>query len=54
TDTTDPGFSTGRNVDISEFVLFIHGYPLTKEHLETIRDSQHIEDTPKNWFFFFF
>ncbi|KAH9174017.1 hypothetical protein EDB89DRAFT_2113744 [Lactarius sanguifluus] len=37
---------------MSEFVLFIHGDLLTKEHLDTIRDSRHIEDTPKNRFQF--
>ncbi|KAH9169083.1 hypothetical protein EDB89DRAFT_1854937 [Lactarius sanguifluus] len=37
---------------MSEFVLFIHGDLLTKERLDTIRDSRRIEDTPKNWFQF--
>ncbi|KAI9429352.1 hypothetical protein H4582DRAFT_2065370 [Lactarius indigo] len=49
---TGPGFSTGGNVDISEFVPFVHGDPLAKERLDTIRDSRRIEDTPKNWFQF--
>ncbi|KAH9028297.1 hypothetical protein EDB85DRAFT_1867922, partial [Lactarius pseudohatsudake] len=51
-DATEPGFSTSGNVDISEFVLFIHGDLLTKERLDTIRDSRRIEDTPKNRFQF--
>ncbi|KAH9176467.1 hypothetical protein EDB89DRAFT_2112841 [Lactarius sanguifluus] len=37
---------------MSEFVLFIHGDLLTKERLDTIRDSRRIEDTPKNRFQF--
>ncbi|KAI9428638.1 hypothetical protein H4582DRAFT_2091438 [Lactarius indigo] len=49
---TGPGFSTGGNVDISEFVPFVHGDPLAKERLDTIRDSRRIEDTPKNRFQF--
>ncbi|KAH9068260.1 hypothetical protein EDB83DRAFT_2222816, partial [Lactarius deliciosus] len=49
-DATEPGFSTSGNVDISEFVLFVHGDLLMKEHLDTIKDSRRIEDTPKNRF----
>ncbi|KAI9434779.1 hypothetical protein H4582DRAFT_1818304, partial [Lactarius indigo] len=49
-DPTEPGFNTHGNVDISEFVLLIHGDLLTKERLDTIRDSRRIEDTPKNRF----
>ncbi|KAH9008001.1 hypothetical protein EDB85DRAFT_1843007, partial [Lactarius pseudohatsudake] len=49
-DPTDPGFDTRGDVDISEFVLLIHGDLLTKEHLDTVRDSRRIEDTPKDRF----
>ncbi|KAF8257523.1 hypothetical protein EI94DRAFT_1629719 [Lactarius quietus] len=35
---------------MSEFVLLIHGDLLTKERLDTVRDSRRIEDTPKNQF----
>jgi hypothetical protein len=38
--------------DMSAFVLLIHGDLLTKEQLDTIRDSRRIEDTPKNRFQF--
>ena len=51
-DSTDPGFSANGDVDMSAFVLFIHGDLLTKERLDTIRDSRRIEDTPKNRFQF--
>ena len=51
-DKTDPGFSANGDVDISDFVLFVHGDLLTKERLDTIRDSRRIEDTPKNRFQF--
>ncbi|KAH8978758.1 hypothetical protein EDB86DRAFT_2815527, partial [Lactarius hatsudake] len=49
-DPTEPGFNTHGDVDISEFVLLIHGDLLTKERLDTIRDLRQIEDTPKNRF----
>ncbi|KAI9437345.1 hypothetical protein BJY52DRAFT_1230190 [Lactarius psammicola] len=49
-DPTDPGFDTSGDVDISEFVLLIHGDLLTKEHLNTVRDSWQIEDTPRDRF----
>ena len=51
-DTTDPGFSANGDIDLSDFVLFVHGDLLTKERLDTIRDSRQIEDTPKNRFQF--
>ncbi|KAF8272035.1 hypothetical protein EI94DRAFT_1566986 [Lactarius quietus] len=35
---------------MSEFVLPIHGDLLTKERLDTVRDSRRIKDTPKNRF----
>ncbi|KAH9167844.1 hypothetical protein EDB89DRAFT_1890233 [Lactarius sanguifluus] len=49
-DPTEPGFDTRGDVDISEFVLLIHGDLLTKERLDTVRDSRRIEDTPKDRF----
>ena len=51
-DTTDLGFSANGDIDLSDFVLFVHGDLLTKERLDTIRDSRRIEDTPKNRFQF--
>ncbi|KAI9455461.1 hypothetical protein BJY52DRAFT_1121970 [Lactarius psammicola] len=49
-DPTDPGFDTNGDIDISEFVLLIHGDLLTKERLDTVRDSRRIEDTPRHRF----
>lgn len=34
-------------VDISDYILLIHGDLLTKEHIATVKKSRHIEDTPK-------
>jgi hypothetical protein len=51
-DPTDPGFSANGDIDMSDYVLFIHGDLLTKERLDTVRDSRRIEDTPKNRFQF--
>ncbi|KAI9432877.1 hypothetical protein BJY52DRAFT_1207806 [Lactarius psammicola] len=50
-DPTDPGFDTSGDVDVSDFVLLIHGELLMKEHLDTVRDSWRIEDTPRDWLF---
>ena len=49
-DPTDPNFETSGDVDMSEFVLLVHGDLLTKERLDTVRDSRRIKDTPKNQF----
>ncbi|KAH9015955.1 hypothetical protein EDB83DRAFT_2232606 [Lactarius deliciosus] len=51
-DPTEPDFEANGDVDISDFVLLVHGDLLTKERLDTMRDSRHIEDTPKNRFQF--
>jgi hypothetical protein len=51
-DPTDPGFCANGDVDMSEFVLFVHRDLLTKERLDTVQDSQRIEDTPRNRFQF--
>ena len=51
-DPTEPDFESNGDVDISDFVLLVHGDLLTKERLDTVRDSQRIEDTPKNRFQF--
>ena len=37
----------GFDVDISEWVIFIHGDFLTKEQLDSVRASHSIEDTVK-------
>ncbi|KAI9452137.1 hypothetical protein BJY52DRAFT_1124627, partial [Lactarius psammicola] len=51
-DPTEPDFESNGDVDISQFVLLVHGDLLTKERLDTVRDSRRIEDTPKNRFQF--
>jgi hypothetical protein len=51
-DPMEPDFESSGNVDISEFVLLVHGDLLTKERLDTVRDSRRIEDSPKNRFQF--
>ncbi|KAH8980614.1 hypothetical protein EDB92DRAFT_1805677 [Lactarius akahatsu] len=51
-DPTEPDFESNGDVDISDFVLLVHGDLLTKECLDTVQDSQCIEDTPKNHFQF--
>ncbi|KAH9009876.1 hypothetical protein EDB84DRAFT_1280211 [Lactarius hengduanensis] len=51
-DPTEPDFEANGDVDISDFVLLVHGDLLTKERLDTVRDSRCIEDTPKNRFQF--
>lgn len=49
-DPTESNFATSGDIDMSEFVLFIHGDLLTKERLDSVRASRSIEDTPKNRF----
>lgn len=49
-DPMEPDFESSGDVDISQFVLLVHGDLLTKEHLDTVRDSRRIEDSPKNRF----
>jgi hypothetical protein len=49
-DPMEPDFESSGDVDISEFVLLVHGDLLTKERLDTVRDSRRIEDSPKNRF----
>ncbi|KAH9014974.1 hypothetical protein EDB85DRAFT_2076409 [Lactarius pseudohatsudake] len=51
-DPTELDFEANGDVDILDFVLLVHGDLLTKEHLNTMRDSRCIEDTPKNHFQF--
>ncbi|KAH7913660.1 hypothetical protein BJ138DRAFT_1001804, partial [Hygrophoropsis aurantiaca] len=47
-DPDDESFNAGHDIDMSEHVLLVHGDLLTKERLDTVRDSRRIEDTPKN------
>jgi hypothetical protein len=47
-DLTDLDFESNGDVDLSDFVLLVHGDLLTKEHLDTVQDSWQIEDSPKN------
>ncbi|KAH8979609.1 hypothetical protein EDB92DRAFT_1806329 [Lactarius akahatsu] len=49
---TELDFESNGDVDILDFVLLVHGNLLTKERLDTVQDSQCIEDTPKNCFQF--
>jgi hypothetical protein len=49
-DPSEPSFETSGDIDMSKFVLLIHGDLHTKERLDTVRDSRRIEDTPKNCF----
>ncbi|KAH8977876.1 hypothetical protein EDB92DRAFT_1808094 [Lactarius akahatsu] len=51
-DPTELDFESNGDVDILDFVLWVHGNLLTKERLNTVQDSQCIEDTPKNCFQF--
>ncbi|KAG2045900.1 hypothetical protein BDR06DRAFT_985720 [Suillus hirtellus] len=47
-DPIDKEFTSAGDVDMSEHVLLIHSDLLTKEWLDTIRNTQRIESTPKN------
>ncbi|KAG1730877.1 hypothetical protein EDB19DRAFT_1896988 [Suillus lakei] len=47
-DPTDKDFESAGDVDMSEYVLLIHGDLLTKEWLNMVRDTRRIESTPKN------
>ncbi|KAG1859548.1 hypothetical protein DFJ58DRAFT_726268 [Suillus subalutaceus] len=49
-DPKDDSFDPVHDVDMSEYVLFIHDDLLTKEQLDTVRRLQQIENTPKNRF----
>ncbi|KAH8976432.1 hypothetical protein EDB92DRAFT_1938755 [Lactarius akahatsu] len=52
-DPTELDFESNGDVDISDFVLLVHGDLLTKERLDTVRDSRSlINNTPKNRFQF--
>ena len=43
----DKNFNPENDVDMSEAVLLVHGDLLTKERLDTVQNSRHIEATPK-------
>ena len=49
-DINDTGFDASHKVDMSEHVILVHGDLLTKEHLDSVCESQSIEETPKNRF----
>ncbi|KAG1894328.1 uncharacterized protein F5891DRAFT_961711, partial [Suillus fuscotomentosus] len=49
-DPRDSGFDVEHDVDMSEHIMLIHGDLLTKERLDTVRNSRCIEHTPKNRF----
>lgn len=46
----DPKFAIACDVDMSEWVLLVHGDLLTKERVESIQATRSIEDTPKRRF----
>jgi hypothetical protein len=48
----DNWFHDGKNVDITEFLIFLHGDLLTKERIDSVRDSRRIETTPRRRFQF--
>lgn len=49
-DMNDTAFDASREVDMSEYVILVHGDLLTKEHLDSVRKSRAIKETPKNRF----
>lgn len=46
-DETDKRFKSGVDVDISEWVVLVHGDLLTKERLDSVKISRRVEKTPK-------
>lgn len=49
-DKRDSSFNADHDVDMTEHVILVHGDLLTKERLDTVRNSRRIEYTPKNRF----
>jgi hypothetical protein len=47
---SDKGFLVGFDVDMSEWIIIVHGDLLTKERLDSIKESRSIEDTAKRRF----
>lgn len=47
---SDSGFVIGWDVDMSEWVILVHGDLLTKERLDSIKESRSIEETAKRRF----
>lgn len=47
-DKRDSSFDADHDVDMTEHVILVHGDLLTKERLDTVRNSRQIEYTPKN------
>ncbi|KAH7917046.1 hypothetical protein BV22DRAFT_1027045, partial [Leucogyrophana mollusca] len=47
-DMHDPEFDVQNDVDISEYIILVHGDLLTKERLDSLRESREIERTPVN------
>lgn len=46
-DPTDKHFKPGVDVDVSDWVILVHGDLLTKERLDSVRITRQIEITPK-------
>jgi hypothetical protein len=44
------GLKEGKDIDMSEHVILFHGDLLTKERLDSVRDSQRIKKTPRQQF----
>ncbi|KIK82600.1 hypothetical protein PAXRUDRAFT_710260, partial [Paxillus rubicundulus Ve08.2h10] len=49
-DVSDAAFDATREVNMSDHVILVHGDLLTKERLESVRESRSIEETPRNRF----
>lgn len=47
---SEKGFLIGYDVDMSEWVILVHGDLLTKERLDAIKEARSIEETPKRRF----
>ncbi|EGO30293.1 hypothetical protein SERLADRAFT_431796 [Serpula lacrymans var. lacrymans S7.9] len=49
-DKNDKDFDEDHDIDMSEYILLIHGDLLTKEQVDSVRDMRRIEEIPKNRF----
>ncbi|KAG1895706.1 uncharacterized protein F5891DRAFT_928633, partial [Suillus fuscotomentosus] len=49
-DKRDSSFNADHDVDMTERIIFVHSDLLTKERLDTVRNSRQIKYTPKNCF----
>ncbi|EGN96550.1 hypothetical protein SERLA73DRAFT_154079 [Serpula lacrymans var. lacrymans S7.3] len=49
-DKSDKHFVLELDADMSEYVILVHGDLLTKEHIDSVKDTRRIEGTPQNRF----